>query len=231
MGRIMRLSLIYACLGMLSASAFAGCGFITRQSGYGTCNNCAASGMVPRNGIAVPPSPTPVSDTAASWSTQLPNRPLRIVEEPKGVLGFLTVEEPEPVVVAPAPASREEPIPVASPAPRELIELVAESRQEPKKGNSPAGAREIAPASLQGSHAADFKAVTGRVQMWRGAVRLRYAGVDQEDPYGGFVVLEGGAELTKMRDGQRVRVRGILIPPEDRNSEAHYRVEAIEQLD
>ncbi len=62
-------------------------------------------------------------------------------------------------------------------------------------------------------------------------MRLRYAPIDQEDQYGGFVVLEGGAELTRMRDGQHIRIRGVLIAPEDRNSAAHYRVQAIEALD
>jgi hypothetical protein len=77
----------------------------------------------------------------------------------------------------------------------------------------------------------DFKTITGQVQIWRQTVRLRYAPIDQEDPYGGFVVLEGGAELTGLRDGQHVRIRGVLIAPEGRNDTAHCRVQALEILD
>jgi hypothetical protein len=45
------------------------------------------------------------------------------------------------------------------------------------------------------------------------------------------VILDGGAELSQLRDGQRVRVSGVLIPPESRTSSARYRVQAIEMLD
>ncbi|HZZ79897.1 MAG TPA: hypothetical protein VFE62_15365 [Gemmataceae bacterium] len=84
---------------------------------------------------------------------------------------------------------------------------------------------------IQFGHTDGFKSVTGQVQMWKRTVRLRYAPVDQEDTYGGFVVLEGGADVTRLRDGQHVRIRGVLMQPEERNGAAHYRVQAIEVLD
>ena len=75
------------------------------------------------------------------------------------------------------------------------------------------------------------KSVVGHVEPYRNSWRLRYAPIDQEDVYGGVVVLDGGAELSQLRDGQRVRVSGVLVPPESRTSSARYRVQAIEMLD
>ena len=76
-----------------------------------------------------------------------------------------------------------------------------------------------------------FTQVTGQVQQFRKSWRLRYADVAQEDPYGGVVVLDGGPELGRLRDGQHVRVTGVLVPPETRTSSATYRVKTIEILD
>lgn len=45
-----------------------------------------------------------------------------------------------------------------------------------------------------------------------------------------MLVLDGD-DLSKLRDGQYIRVRGTLVPPADRHGSAHYRVEAIEMLD
>ena len=75
------------------------------------------------------------------------------------------------------------------------------------------------------------KSVAGHVHQYRNTWRLRYAPIDQEDAYGGVVILDGGAELSQLRDGQRVRVSGVLVPPESRTGSACYRVQAIEILD
>ena len=79
--------------------------------------------------------------------------------------------------------------------------------------------------------AENYQSITGEVLRFGKTVRVRYAAIDQEDRYGGAVVLDGGEALRKLRDGQHVRVRGDLIPPPDRASSAHYRVLAIEVLD
>jgi hypothetical protein len=72
------------------------------------------------------------------------------------------------------------------------------------------------------------KCFTGVVQQFRNTWRLRYAPADQDDPYGGSVVLEG-AGVENLRDGQRVQVRGTLIPPTSRTSPARFRVESIQE--
>jgi hypothetical protein len=81
------------------------------------------------------------------------------------------------------------------------------------------------------AHSDDFAAITGQVQQYLKTWRLRYASIDQEDIHGGVVVLEGGADLNQLRDGQHVRVTGVLVPPATRTSSATYRVQAIEILD
>jgi hypothetical protein len=115
----------------------------------------------------------------------------------------------------------------------EVIDPAMPSRPENAGNDARAKDKSIALKNvpIQYGHSDDFKSVTGQVQMWRNTVRLRYAPIDQEDQYGGFVVLEGDAELTTMRDGQHVRIRGVLIAPEDRNGAAHYRVQGLEILD
>ena len=77
----------------------------------------------------------------------------------------------------------------------------------------------------------EYQSITGQVQQWKKTWRLRYAPIDQEDPFGGSVTLEGGAELNQLRDGRHVRVRGVLIAPDASSGTARYRVQAIEILD
>jgi hypothetical protein len=86
---------------------------------------------------------------------------------------------------------------------------------------------EKVPAKEANAPVSGFKSVMGQVQEFRKTWRLRYAPPDQDDPYGGSVVLEG-AGLDRLRDGQQVRVRGTLIPSADRSSPARYRVETLE---
>lgn len=74
---------------------------------------------------------------------------------------------------------------------------------------------------------ADYSTLTGQVQQWRHTWRLRYAPVDADDPHGGSVELVGGAELSRLRDGQFVQVRGNLLPAEGRQTQVRYRVQTV----
>jgi hypothetical protein len=75
-----------------------------------------------------------------------------------------------------------------------------------------------------------YKSIVGQVQQFRKTWRLRYAPFDQDDPYGGSVMLEG-ADLDRLRDGQRIRIQGEIIPPTDRTRPARYRVRTMEILE
>ena len=77
---------------------------------------------------------------------------------------------------------------------------------------------------------ANFESVTGQVQIFSKTMRLRYASIEQEDAYGGVVILEG-SEIGNLRDGQHVRVQGTFVAPSDRNGNAKYRVHTVEVLD
>jgi hypothetical protein len=107
------------------------------------------------------------------------------------------------------------------------------AKEEVIHESSKSGEKSIAikSTSITYGQIGNFKEVTGQVTLYRKTFRLRYASVAQEDQYGGVVVLEGGAELSKLRDQVHVRVRGELIPPEDRNGPARYRVKSMEILD
>jgi hypothetical protein len=81
------------------------------------------------------------------------------------------------------------------------------------------------------SHSDDYRTLSGRVQQWRNTWRLRYASPDADDPHGGSVTLVGGADLDRLRDGQRIRVQGVLVPAENRQSTTRYQVNAVEILE
>jgi hypothetical protein len=88
----------------------------------------------------------------------------------------------------------------------------------------------VAPQAAYG-HTDGYKSLTGHVQQWRHTWRLRYAAVEADDPHGGSVVLVGGSELERLRDGQRVRVRGAIVPSDDRQGTTRYQVQALDVLE
>jgi hypothetical protein len=76
-------------------------------------------------------------------------------------------------------------------------------------------------------HTDNFTQVTGQLIQWRKTWRLRYAAVDAEDAFGGCVTLEGLADTSKLRDGQRVRAQGTLVLPENRLGTPRYIVKSL----
>ncbi len=66
-----------------------------------------------------------------------------------------------------------------------------------------------------------FQTIVGQVYQYKHNWRLRYAGVESADPYGGCVVLTGEG-LESLKDGQIVRVSGSILPPSDRTSPHRY---------
>jgi hypothetical protein len=90
--------------------------------------------------------------------------------------------------------------------------------------------------ALQSTHirygqAENFKQITGKVEQYRKTWRLRYGVVEADDPYGGVVLLDNINGGQNLRDGQHVRVRGTLIPPQNRQESARYLVQGIDVLD
>lgn len=243
----MRTSLLYGCFGLLSISSLAGCGLFSSCHDNCACNNRPVPRMVVRNGVVVAAPAEPVIIYGSSRPVGAPAEQIVVIDPTRQVPATGLPLIP----TLPVPTSKDplQPVPPVDSNPlsqqgisnlNELKNMLPLPPIDMSQGNvmprEKVGAgvepsRSDKSVNVQYGHSEDFRTVTGRVQMWRGTVRLRYAPIDQEDQYGGFVVLDGGAELTRLRDAQQVRIRGVLIAPENRNSMAHFQVQAIELLD
>jgi hypothetical protein len=82
------------------------------------------------------------------------------------------------------------------------------------------------------SHNADYTSLTGQLQYSRHtkAWRLRYASVDEVDPYGGSVTVADDSRLTGMKDGDYVRVQGSFVNSADQGIAPPYEVSSIQLL-
>ena len=162
---------------------------------------------IPAPSVPVAPIKTPAIDLAPITEkiTAIPKQEQPIV--PKTDIGATIVGNERPIEIPAQPEAKQAPV-----LPRETPVAI-----------------KTAPASM--GQTEQFKSITGEVQVFRTTRRLRYAAIDQADIYGGVVVLEGDAEVSKLRDGQHVRVRGELIPPTTRVGSAIYRVASLEILD
>jgi hypothetical protein len=79
-------------------------------------------------------------------------------------------------------------------------------------------------------HSPDYTALVGELNYntRQGMWRLRYAPVDEEDRYGGCVTLDSGSRMMQgFKNGQRVRVDGMLSDPDSRELSPGYRVRDI----
>ncbi|MSU80579.1 MAG: hypothetical protein EXS16_21130 [Gemmataceae bacterium] len=83
-------------------------------------------------------------------------------------------------------------------------------------------------ANVKSVHADGYQTLVGQVHQFRKTWRLRYASIEQNDPHGGSIILESDGDLSALRDGSTIRVRGILIPATDRTTGASYRVQNFE---
>ncbi len=117
---------------------------------------------------------------------------------------------------------------------KETSELPAAKAESPNAIQQLKGSDEvekIIPAKAQvvpANSNEEYRTLVGRVQQFRKQWHLRYAPVEQVDPHGGSVLLEGDGDFSILRDGMTVRVRGILIPAANRSSETRYRVQSFE---
>src|SRR5262249_31298662 len=79
-------------------------------------------------------------------------------------------------------------------------------------------------------HADDYSWLVGTVDYSRlsNGWRLRYAGLDEADQYGGSVTLTGNIASTGLQDGQHIRVKGHLQNPNDHGTSPGYHVDSFE---
>jgi hypothetical protein len=97
---------------------------------------------------------------------------------------------------------------------------------------------EVRPAvAAQVGHEPNYSSITGHLHYVRadgGRWVLRYAGLDQEDRYGGSVVLAPAVEMRNFREGDLVRVYGEVLEGGRVSRSlggAHYRVNAISMVE
>jgi hypothetical protein len=215
----MRKTILCWFLGLISVGTIAGCGAFRHSREPCRCGECA-TGVGPRE--------------SSTCRIVQPGSPSTNAQSKAGRIGFawfeIGVEKPAPLLpqaAVPAQHLRE----IVPPSARVQISTVAPFEIVQPDPATPTVQTVAVAVPENKKKTVAIQSVTGKVHQYRNTWRLRYAPIDQEDPYGGSVVLDGGAELSKLRDGQHVRVRGELIPPPDRASSAHYRVLAIEVLD
>jgi hypothetical protein len=98
----------------------------------------------------------------------------------------------------------------------------------------PPPAPDSAPAAgVERGHAPDYTWLAGEVHHYRMAKgwQLRYSRLDEEDPYGGSVLLVGDArQLDALKEGQKVHVTGKLINAEGRGAGTSFKVESLRVL-
>ena len=82
------------------------------------------------------------------------------------------------------------------------------------------------------SHAEDYSWLSGQIQHSRiaKAWRLRYASVDEVDPYGGSVTLMDDARVAGLKDGDFVRVHGRFVNPEGKGIAPPYEGDFIQPV-
>ena len=79
-------------------------------------------------------------------------------------------------------------------------------------------------------HANNYQFVVGQVYQFRRSWRLRYTAVESDDKYGGSFTLIGD-NLENLKDGQMVRVEGLVLPSDDRVAGSRYQVNRVEVLE
>jgi hypothetical protein len=139
------------------------------------------------------------------------------------------------VAMAPRPAEVNHEMtapPVAPPKQSAAPRLIAERFpvSPPTKPATPVPAPAAPYVGAGYHHNAGYTSLVGelyynpRQNTWR----LRYAGVDEEDRYGGSVTLDSvGREMSLFKPGQYVRVDGALVNPQSREVSPAFRVRDI----
>ena len=139
-----------------------------------------------------------------------------------------------PPDTAPAVASEAKP-PIKDPSVTQTTQTTLES-SKPSLVSEPGSLRKSfvdVTAQPCFSHTEDYSCLSGQLQHSRitKGWRLRYASVDEVDPYGGSVTLTDEAKLSGMKDGDLVRVHGHLTNPEDRGIAPSYQLDSIQPVE
>jgi hypothetical protein len=224
---VVRANLLAWSFGLVSVSLLAGCAMFEKN----TCEKCGGTthGHV-RNRLAVA-TPKKATTSIARTKTIKPNQS----EGELKLTGHANAtSEPEVLddaAIKLAQGSAASPYKVEYlPAASEVVSQKIISETPPPVTADGEKNVVLKNVAFKYGRGANFESVTGQVQIFRKTMRLRYASIEQEDAYGGVVILEG-SEISNLRDGQHVRVQGTFVAPSDRHGSAKYRVQSVELLD
>ncbi len=228
---------------MLSTLAL-GCMNARHAQNCHTCTACNACG-----GVATAAAPAPVVVRSQPGSLTLP-------EKMAVIPNMTTMPAPTRVTPAPLPAMSGAPVtqPPVTKTPLTSIPNVGSERYvlpEKPTESKPQSAipmpekvitadqPEPKPIAIESGSAGgygraeDYSWLSGELifhptkKQWR----LRYAAIDEVDPYGGSVTLHGlSRQLEEMKTGSMIRIEGSLIDSETRQSSPGYRVRDIQVL-
>jgi hypothetical protein len=220
-----RANLFAWSFGLVSVSLLAGCSLLDKN----TCEKCGGTTHGHARNRLVGATPKKAVSSIARTKTARPNQ----IEGELKLTGHANAtSEPEVLdEVKQAKASGAEPYKVEYlPTAGEVVSQKILSEMPPPVTADGEKNVVLKNVAFKYGRGANFESVTGQVQIFRKTMRLRYASIEQEDAYGGVVILEG-SEISNLRDGQHVRVQGTFVAPTDRNGNAKYREHTVELLD
>jgi hypothetical protein len=159
-------------------------------------------------------------DTPADGGLRTSNVPRVLPEIVNGSSNRLPTPVPTPM---PAPT----PAPVSVPGEESTAPDHAWPAMLPKIADPAVSRGAVPPAHANLYHSPDYSVLVGELQYNTrlGVWRLRYAGLDEEDRYGGSVTLDSmGRQMEDFKTGQTIRVEGALADPHSRDISPAYRV-------
>jgi hypothetical protein len=181
----------------------------------------------PRNSVSAPPSREPENQELPGGSTPTSYRVRPAIPATNLPVVVVPTLQPIPVVKLPekaiASANWQPPVP-------EKPKLQTPPQLEP-----PVPACRRAPTvrtAQQPGHAADYAWLVGCLQHddKRNRWRVQYAGIDEQDRYGGSLELVNPGPMSGYQNGQMVRVEGDLVDPAPLEITPAYRVLAIQAV-
>jgi hypothetical protein len=157
---------------------------------------------------AVLPPPLPKEEMPErTVAAAPPADPVAVTPPPPAVTEVRTIQTPEPVV-------------------RTVSHNIPSDRPAPRRSYVDST------ASPCFSHSEDYRSLTGQLQHSRlsKSWRLRYASVDETDPFGGSVTLVEDERLHNLKDGQFVRILGRFLNPDEKGIAPAYQIESLQPI-
>jgi hypothetical protein len=226
-------------IGVLGTLCVAGCSHASSSHDSTGPSLACASGSIVSQHQPVVRAPCPACQAAAEQTiadvrpaVASPSAPARQVEAAMNAsvqqaAAWQSMVDPPSESASAAPAKVAQTAAVTAPAVYQEEKPAAVGR-----GETVAARRSYSDitGSANFGHAGDYSWLSGQVEKTHRGWRLRYAWVDEDDPYGGSVSLNDDPTLPAFKDGQMIRVSGHLVDPQNHGPAPAYRVEGVEAI-